>query len=409
MGHFHFSLCPVLSQTCRHAVFASLLVFNASFYWGFINFIAGFPIFIGWYCFVIDGKDNRTSPHHLGKTALFSIFLFLAHAIWLAVGILFLGIEDLRRRRPLKQICQDGIALFPIIAYSCFWYLHFSSMRSSLQFDIAPHWFTIPSDRLNPKWLINSILGGLHGPVEIIVLLCVTISCVLSIYTNRNNLRKTVHFDLLWASVFFAVIAFFAPDKYMNTIFFASRWLPIAVTFFVLALPDPKIPPMYKLALPLLVTIIFYFTTAALWYEFEHYENTGLADALNAIPDHSSVLGLDYVKGSMIVCGRPYLQTFSYAQVLHGSILNFSFAEHQNGIIASSITNPWTPGLEWMAERVRGEDCRIFDYALINAPEPMHTFLSSSPLQFKPITTTGQWRLYQCRNVRGNGFLFLKN
>jgi hypothetical protein len=284
-------------------------------------------------------------------------------------------------------------------------------MRSSLRFDIAPHWYTLPSDRLNPKWLIDAILGGLHGPMESLVLTGIGTWCFLAFFTNRGNIRTGIHFNFIWTGLFFAVIAFFAPDKYMNTISFASRWMPIALTFFLLALPEPKISSIYRTALPLLVVTIFFCTTGFLWYEFEKLENTGLAEALDAIPDQASVLGLDYMKGSIIVCGRPYMQTFAYAQVLHNSKINFSFAEHQNGIIITNTKNSWTQGLEWMAEGVRGEDCQAFDYALINALDVFHAYISSPAMPIlKPITTSGQWRLYQCQHsVQRKGRLFIEN
>lgn len=406
-----FVLAKRQHRTMESAVLASMLVYNASFYWGFINFIIGFPVFIGWYLYVVEHKEERKPMHHIGMVILFSILLFLAHAIWLVVGIVYLGIENLRRHRTLQYILRDTIALVPILVYSFVWYVSFSTMRSSLQFDIAPHWFILPYDRLNPEWLINAILGGLHGPMELLVLISIGTWCFLASFTNRGNIRNEINFNFLWTGFFFTVIVFFAPDKYMNTIFFASRWMPIALTFFLLALPEPKISSIYRTAFPLLVGIIFFCTTGFLWYEFENLENTGLAEALDAIPDQASVLGLDYVKGSMIVCGRPYIQTFAYAQVLHNSKINFSFAEHQNGIVITNTMNTWTPGLEWMAERVRGEDCQVFDYALINAPDILHSYISSPAMPIlKSITTTGQWRLYQCQhNVQRKGYLFMKN
>ncbi len=406
-----FILAKRQHRTVESAVLASILVFNASFYWGFINFIIGFPVFIGWYLYVVDQSEEQKSTHHIIMVILFSVLLFLAHAIWLVVGIVYLGIEDLRRHRTFQHIIRDSIALVPILMYSFLWYIGFSTMRSSLQFDIAPHWYTLPYDRLNPKWLIDAILGGLHGPLELLVLIGIGAWCYIALFTNRGNIRTGIHFNFLWTGLFFTAIGFFAPDKYMNTISFASRWMPIALTFFLLALPEPKIPSIYRTTFPLLFATIFFCTTGFLWFEFENLENAGLTEALDAIPDQASVLGLDYMKGSVIICGRPYMQTFAYAQVLHNSKINFSFAEHQNGIIITNTKNPWTQGLEWMAEDVRAEDCQAFDYALINALDVFHSFISSPAMPIlKPIITTGQWRLYKCQhNVQYKGRLFMVN
>jgi hypothetical protein len=403
-----FLLAKRRNRPIESAVLASILVYGTSFYWGFINFLIGFPVFIGWYIYIIDQHEERKPLKQISIVLFFSVLLFLAHALWLIIGIVCLIIDIFRRHSPILQVFFNGIALLPIVIYSAIWYMGFSAARSSLHFNIAAHWLVQPINRLNPQWLIDAILGGIHGPMELLVLISIGIWCFFALFTNRGNIRSSIDLVFLWIGVFFTAIVFLAPEQYMNTIFFASRWTPIAMTFFLLALPLPKIRDIYLTAIPLLIVTFFFCTTGLLWYEFEEHENTGLTEALDAIPDQASVLGLDCVKVSTILCGRPYLQTVAYAQLLHGSKINFSFAEHQNGIIAVNAANSWSPGLEWMAERVKGEDCQAFDYALINASMLMHDYISFLPL-FKPITTNGQWRLYRCEhNVQLKGYLFMK-
>ena len=431
------------------AVLAGLLVFNALFYWGFINFLIGFPIFLLWQTYVVEiqsepmlskTEDHHTSPamtkhrdrnqllslrknsatkHSRQKTSLkspdpdrhepeqssraliikiivLSVLLFLAHALWLAAGALYLLVEDIRRRRTVRQMVLHGIALLPIFTYSLVWYLGFSTARASSAPDTGAHWvINTPFERLHPQWLINALTGGLDGPLEIIVVAGILVWIVLVLLTNREQLRGAVHGGFLWAGVFFTVIVFFAPMQYMNTIGFASRWMPIAVTFFLLSLPMPKMPVIYRSGIPLLLAIALFGTTGFRWHEFETKENTGLTDALDAIPDYASVLGLDYVKSSTILRGRPYMQTFAYAQAVHSSKINFSFAEHQNGIIRTNNRSTQSAYLEWYAEHVQGEDFARFDYALINAPPQFHAIFSSLQI-LKPVTTQGQWRLYRC-------------
>ena len=269
-----FLLAKHQQRPIESTVLASILVYGANFYWGFINFIIGFPIFIAWYIYIIDQREERRPVQQLSIVFLLSLLFFLAHAIWLIVGIMYLGVEAFRRHRSMREFIYYGVALIPILVYSLLWYHGFSALRTSLRFDIAPHWFVQPLDRLNPLWVTDAILGGIHGPMEFLMLLGIGIWCSLSLYTNRGNICNSINFDFLLTGVFFTVIVFFAPDKFMNTIYFASRWMPIATTFFLLALPLPKIPSIYRTVIPLLISTIFFFTTGFLWYEFEAYENT---------------------------------------------------------------------------------------------------------------------------------------
>jgi hypothetical protein len=92
------------------------------------------------------------------------------------------------------------------------------------------------------------------------------------------------------------------------------------------------------------------------------------------------------------------LQTFAYAQVLHGGRLNFTFAEHHSGIVSFAridTSRQWTQGLDWMADRVRYQDFSHFDYVLMSGSEAIHKEIGSLPV-LKRITSGGVWQLYRC-------------
>ncbi len=65
--------------------------------------------------------------------------------------------------------------------------------------------------------------------------------CGLSVWQNRNRLGGLIDKDMLAAGGFFLAIVMIAPDMFMNTIFFGSRWFPIALIFLLLSLPVPSI------------------------------------------------------------------------------------------------------------------------------------------------------------------------
>jgi hypothetical protein len=197
------------------------------------------------------------------------------------------------------------------------------------------------------------------------------------------------------------VVSLAAPDKYLNTISFASRWFPAAVVLLLLSLPRPKLHRAIAMAFPLTMIAAGALVTSSAWRGFERDELSGLNESLGAIPDSSSTLGLDFIKLSAYVRGRPFLQTFAYSQVLHGGELNFSFVLHGTGIVA--IAEPpaftWTPNLEWYPEAVDVRDFRQFDVALVNGTDEMHNTLRKLGVAV-PMTFSGRWRAYRCVHPR---------
>ena len=108
------------------------------------------------------------------------------------------------------------------------------------------------------------------------------------------------------------------------------------------------------------------------------------------------MIGLDYVKTSPTVKGRPFLQGFAYAQVVRGGGLNFSFAEFapMAVVFKASPSRSWTRGLEWTAEEAVRADFAHFDHALVNAEDWQHASVAKWA-DLTPLTGQGRWRLYR--------------
>jgi hypothetical protein len=149
-------------------------------------------------------------------------------------------------------------------------------------------------------------------------------------------------------------------------------------------------------ALGLLVAMVG--TTTATWVQFDRRGYAGLAESLRALPDRPRVIGLDLAPASKVVKGRPFIQAFAYAQVLHGGELNFSFADFAPSPVVYKIRRQptWTSGLEWQAGHVRRSDLDQFDYALVNADEMTHERFAAR-FAVAPVTAQGRWRLYRLR------------
>ena len=118
-----------------------------------------------------------------------------------------------------------------------------------------------------------------------------------------------------------------------------------------------------------------------------------------AVTPGSRVLGLDFVKQSRYLVGRPFLQMTAWTEAVHGCAINFTFAEHASSLVRLRAPRDTgiTVGLEWLPERVRPSDVERVDFVLVNATDGGHVrFVGVTRL--KPVTTAGRWRLYRGRS-----------
>ena len=393
-----FALARHKQRSIFSAALACVFIFNASLYWSFLNYLLGWPVFTLWYLFVIDYQKSRSIVLEFIIILTASFFLFFTHVFWLLAGIVFLVIGNILRKQNLQRWLLHCFGLIPVGIYSAIWFPRFAAARASLDFNLTAYWHFSPLERLNPSWLLDAVLGGLRGPSEVLVIIGIILWIVLSLKTNWGQIQARTEKEFLLAGIFLVLIVLFAPEEYMNTIYFASRWAPVTMIFFLLALPLPRIPRPLIITHAIFFLAILSFATCYYWYRFEAAENSGLQESLNRITNNTMVIGLDFTHESKFLCGYPFLQTFAYAQVLYGGKLNFSFAEHHSGIVSFARADripQWTSGLEWYPERVNPSDFRQFDYALINGTENVHRLFTSLP-ELTQLTADGRWRVYQC-------------
>lgn len=382
-------------RSIESAALVSILVFNASFYWGFVNFLIGWPFFLWWMHLLTHRERVESGWRHVVVEGVVALLLFLSHALWFAAGVGVMVFLNLLDRFPRRRMFRHALALAPELLISMVWYPRMSSARASLGFDTAAHWYTMPLDRFSPAWLVDSMMGGLMGPAESILCAAIVIWIGLCIVTNIRKLRDSVDPTLLIAGGLILLFVLLAPDKYMNTIGFASRWLPMGITLIVLGLPRPRVPAALSFSFPLLILVVFSLVTSNAWRNFDSRELDGFSQALQAVPDNGKVLGLDFVRQSEQIKGQPFMQLFSYAQVLHGGELNFSFTMLQSEIVVLEKlpTFNFTLGLEWLPELATKHDYDVFDVTVVNAYEDEHRAIDSSGLA-TPLTFRGMWRAY---------------
>jgi hypothetical protein len=375
------------------ALFASILVFNHALYWGLLNFVTGWPIFALWFIQSLKPHSNRS----LLILFVLSVFLFWSHAFWFLAGSLWLGAYTLWRWPGMRVSMLRFAILLPVGIAGLIWFPELAAQRAASGVDVGAHWYTLPFERFAPAYFINSVLGGLSGGIEGIVVLALTGWIALSAGTNWANLKDRVDQPLLLCAGLFAFVMLLAPDKYVNTLFVGTRWFPMATLMLLLALPLPTRLHRFAITAALVLAMVYSAATSRAWYQFEHKEMSGMTAALAQVQPGTRVLGLDYAKFSDGIKGRPFLQMAAYAQAWRGAELNFSFAQHFSGVVSYIDPSKHTTAkgfTEWSAERVPISYIQTFAYALINADDEAHRSFKSLSF-FEPLTSEGRWRLYR--------------
>jgi hypothetical protein len=373
------------------AILASVLFFNHGTYWGFYSFAIGWPAFVLWFLLTTRADGDRFRPSdallYLGAAAL----LYVSHALWLAAGTAWFLLRTAVARPPRRITALRLLSFSPVLVMAAVWYAHMTGFTSPTR------WTTTPTSRLSFAWIIDAAFGGLHGPAEPVLVSVLAVWVGLGLYQNRERLAACVDRDLCLAAALFTALALALPSVYQNTVTFAERWLPAAVITLLLGVPAPAWPRALRTAATLAVVAVFIVVTRLEWIRFEREELAGLRESLAALPANPRVIGLDYVKLSPTIKGRPFLQDFAYAQVVRGGQLNFSFAEFAPmGVVYKTprTSRQWTHGLEWLPETVTREDFAHFDHALLNGEDWQHASVSKWA-GLAPLTGQGRWRLYR--------------
>lgn len=383
-------LAARLKRSPLAASLASLLFFGHILYWGFYQFAFGWTLFLGW---VMLTQLNFKS--HLREVAAFfgaSVVLYFGHVLWFFIAVGWLAAQHILLKPSWQRSATRLAGALPLIILAFLWY----PSLAEYGFRSKTVWSTVLFQRLSPAFLVDAAFGGLRGSIEFIFFGLLIAWLFFGLWQNRRKIRSGLDRELFFFSLFFLLLAFVLPDLYTNTTRFWQRWVPPALAFLLLGLPAPQIKKSILTAFVAVAAVGFILVTSLSWIAFEKSEMSGLEESLSALPQAPRVVGLSFIKDSAIVRGRPFIQVFSYSQVLRGGQLNFSFADFGPSLVVYRQRRhiPWTSGLEWFPERAKKGDLLFFDYALVNAEEKTHEAIASEAY-LKPVTREGRWRCYQ--------------
>jgi hypothetical protein len=372
------------------AALASLLFFGHIMYWGFYQFAFGWPLFIG-FLLVLRSKFRSRAQEAVVFLGTWTI-LYFAHILWFFLAVGWLGVTHFFLRRDIKTLIFRAAGALPFFALAVVWYPNLASYG----FKSQTIWATIPFERLLPAWLADASFGGLKGSMESVFFGLIVVWILLAWLPNRREFLAKSDRTLLLLAAFLLFLALILPDKHTNTIRFCQRWVPPALAFLLIGLPEIKIRKSALTAAVFASLLAFFTLTSVSWIAFERSELSGLSESLKALPQKPRVIGLSYLKESAIVRGRPFIQVFSYAQVYRGGELNFSFADFGPSLVIYREPRrlPWTSGLEWFPERAKKSDLLCFDYAVVSGDERLHEAISKDAT-LVPETRGGRWRLYK--------------
>jgi hypothetical protein len=379
------------------AVVAMPLLFNHALYWGFLQFVAGWPVFVLWLLATAPSAE-RPSMRYYVRLGFLALLLYEAHSLWFMIGLLWLGTSSVVWWRGRNDAIARAAAVAPTVLAAFAWFTEMRASRAASGFDLAPHWFIAPWARVLPSNLVDAALGGVQGAAEPLFLLFVGLWIAAVLVSCRSETWVSTDRYLVAAAALLLGMSLFAPDKYQNSIYLASRWVPVSLTLLLVALPTPRLNPLIPAAVALCCALAFSAVTLSVWRQYGERELSGLDAALASIQAGDHVLGLDFVKHSSAFKHRPFLQTFAYAQVVGGGEPSFSFAEHFSSLVRHAAPREvtWTPGLEWVPELVTTRDAQQFEIVLVNAPAQLHERVPRA-LNVAPLTNTGSWRAYATR------------
>lgn len=374
-------------------VLAAVFVLSSPTYWGFLSFTLGWPLFLLWVGFLSRRPRLVLDARTVVGMLLLSALLYLAHVLWLAAACLWLGVRYLLWRRHLPSLLRGALLCLPAVIAVTLWYPRLAEYG----FISKTYYSTPPSGRLGIDWLVSAALGGLRGSTEPVIFAALLSWAAAGLWQQRARLGEAVRFELLYPGLTLLGLALFLPGVYSNTIAFSGRWVPMALTLLLLAAPAPRFPrPRLGALAALSLVVAFSLATTLTWLRFEEEELSGLRPALAALPPGCTLLGLDTIKRSEYLQGRPFLQMHAWGEVLKGCTLNLSFADFAPSpvVFRTRRDNPWTYGLEWYAEWVTDDDFQHFDSVLINTTAAEHRRFAARPY-LQPVTRKGRWRLYR--------------
>lgn len=372
------------------------LTFNLSLYWGFLNFLVGWPI----YCVFLMVVQQPFSRRQTIAISLLTAVLYWSHALWFLCAATTLGLLTFPRSK--EAALPRLLALIPCGLMAAMWYPQMLSFRALSGYPVAPLWRTGILQRFDPDTFrlalfdkMPSIIGGI-----ITSLICGWL--ILSLVQHRKTICSRSSLTLLTAGGLMIFGYALLPTKAVNGINFHSRWLPFGMTLLLLALPPPRFKRVSTNTIRYFLAALFALfvgITGIYWRANENEYMSGFDKALAQIQPGDKVLGLAYFSDSPYVGGAQLMQAVAWSQVIRGATTNFSFAEHHSGLVnyRQPRQTPWQKNLEWAPAYAKQDDIQQFDKILMSGDDYVHRQYAEKfkLIRLTPEDQSATWHLYR--------------
>lgn len=388
-----FYLAHQRRRSVPTAIIASILVFNVAWYWGFINFMVGWPVFV----LLVARLGSTQRPVQGWELLVLSAALLLAHSLWFLMASLLLFLHCLFARHvpwPLRRLrlawwCPGGL-------YALVWFVFFNKSVVHHRFNTAARWHDSPLERLDPSYLASYVFGGIPTDWTRLFLAGMVLWVIAAAITHGRDFSKNVDRLLLAVGGIIGFCSLVMPSSFMVTILFSARWMAIACALLILAVPAPRWPRAVSWAFALMLALAMGGVTSFHWRAIYQQGLPGLAESLEAVPPSAHVIGIDTEPTTKWIRDRPFSHMYAYAQALEGGGLNFSFSEHPSVLVVRKQPRelPWPFGVGGRASRMQDAHYIHFDVAMVHGSEKTQREFAAKPF-LSALTTNGTWRAYQ--------------
>lgn len=395
-------------SSISNAVLACIFLFNSSFYWGFLPFMSGWPIFAVFWLLL--ARQNRDRVWQL-KMLIVSFLLYLSHILWLLAGIGMLLIRLLPKWKTQKQTSalQTALPVLPVVLYSAYWFSGYSNNVIAKSRSSEIIYYFSPFERLFFPVLARSSNLSVEGFASHLILLLLLVYCSMTAFYSLKNRQTSFNKELLATSALGFAFYLLAPDYFLNTMLFSQRWLPYSIIFLLLSMPAIKNFKKASLSLAITTFLLVVLFQAHVWVNFEKHELSGLKFSLSYIPESKKLIWTDLKKKSKSIIYRPFIQIGAYFEALKSCKTNYSFTCHNTGIVShknSEIDRKqflFPDHAKYIKEPLFPEP----DYFLVNATEKQHNAFSTK-FRLQSLNSKGVWRLYT-GNTPPNELLNIQN
>jgi hypothetical protein len=381
-----------LSRPLYLGLLALPLMYNQSFYWGFINF--NLAIGLGFITLsLLIGKWSRRKAF---LVVLVSLATALTHVYGLVMLGSYMGLWLLLGER--RAASRRFVALIPAALALALWVGLVSKARGFEGF----HWAGIAN-----RWskLLEAIAGGWRDKSETIFLCCIFLAIVafsrrtMPITPSRWN-RLSLHQRAVWAFIALHLMLYFSmpelPVAANKAIFRHAEMAALALPLTVASDDASAASTWLRLGLIALTVAVM----GSSWSHFRRFNKEARSfDAIiSAVPSRSRIVQLTYDRTGKVAHVPAYMHFAAYAQANKGGLLAVSFPARFWNIpvaVRFDATVPDLPkGLEWnpqlFEERSWGA---YFDTVIVREPRTRTPDLPP-PFQYQLQTQSGPWRLY---------------